>query len=760
VARRREAGKKMSESVGRNGGGTGMGEGLGGGHRVLVLGPGPLSPETGTAPAYASWKTARLLSEEGFEVVGMDPSDTSLLTLPGCCSRFYPEPLAAESVEAVLEKESPGFLAGYSTGAGGMFLCARLFRSGALKRNGCEMLGPSLQAIHRTQDRALFKEVLMDADLYIPRFVSVLSLQDGIKAMHRVGFPLVVRPHYSSGGRGSARACNLEEYLEKLMTALRQSPMREVTVEEDLSGWREFICVAARDRHGEKAFLGAIEQLEPAGANGGDSMWVFPAASLGKELSYFLEEACGKIADVLDIRGVLEVEVLIHPRLEEVCVSEAHPGPGQSALFMCFAAGCDTAGLDLLLSLGYGLDDSLGRVRGEKLGAAVRIPYRGQGTGTAGVPLDMERSSVGEWVVGGGSMQEAARRARRLLEGGEKTRQAAAPEGGESLMMMPPDAKLAAFWREGREPDRLARRLLPEWFERFLEHGRTEAPAAPLLLRPSGPEAPRREGKAGVLLLGGEPHHPARGADGDINAVQALLALRDLGREPLAYGENPLLARLAISLGMEAALGPLDPDSIIACARETGSDGVFTQYGGEASLALTRELTDRGCAVPGLSTEMLSFRGSYLREQRLFIEGAPLIVAEEEVDSLERALEWAEEVGYPHVAYTRAARGSARTSIVYGPDDLRSFYIEKVEPQGGRLTMRPLYEDGVVVLAELLALPERVVLLGLAQNLEDAGAAADDCMLSAPPLTLTREQSERVGSSRGRRRGNSDCWAT
>jgi len=710
--------------------------------KVLVLGTGPLAPESGPAAAYSAWRTADVLVREGFLVIGLDSSEASLLTLPGVCSRFFLEPLALESVEAVMDREKPASIAGYSAGLRGMLLCAELFRSGSLKRFGCRMLGPSVQAIHRTQDRALFKEVLMDADLFVPRFASVMSLEDGIRAMRKVGFPMVIRPHYAAGGRGSARACNREEYLEMLMTALRQSPVREATVEEDLGGWREFACVIARDSQGEKALLGMIEQLEPAGLHGGDSLWINPPRSMGGELEYFLKEMAGKIADILDIRGVLELEVLVHPRLEEIYVSEAHPGPGQSSLFLLFSGGCDAAEIDIRLAQGRRLEDLALPGRGGRT-AAIRLPFHGKAAYSEDVFLGMERTSVGEWMAWGKDLEEASRRLRALMDGQPYAGGGGLANGMEGFEMLPPELKLRRAWDSNEGLARAARRL-PEWFSLLCQESEENWKTRPFPLPPASLPLGGLAGKRGAVLLGGEPHHPGRGAEADINAAKALLALRDMGDEPVLYGENPLLALLSHALGFPSFLGPLEAEVVAGFTREVGNGKVFTQYGGESALALTPELNGRGCVVPGLSPDPLSFRASFLREQRLFVEGAPQIIAEEEVESLERALEWAQQVGYPHVAYARGPRGTVQTSILYGPGDLRSFYREKVEPSGSSMTIRPLYEDAVVVLAEVVVLPGGAVLLGLAQNLEDAGIAADDCMISAPPLGLTQEQAQAV----------------
>ncbi len=712
--------------------------------KALVPGPGPMTMETGSAPSYNAWKTAEVLRAQGFEVIGIDSSDASLLALPGCCDRFYLEPLCLESLEAVLEREQPDLLVGNCSGVKGMYLCSQLARTGVLKRQGVRLAGASLEVIYRTQDRALFKEVLMDAGLSLPRFVSTLSLTDGIKAMQKVGFPLVIRPHFTSGGQGAARVCNQEEYLEKLMMALNLSPVHEVTIEEDFTGWKEFTCLVARDSKGETAVPALFEQLEMVGVHSSDSLWIHPAQTPGKELFYFIEEIAGKIARVLGLCGVMELEVMVHPRMEEVHVSGALPGPGQASTFARLAAGADLAGMNVMLSLGHGLEEVwAGPKERETAGLALRVPYRAGGRGSEPRLLDLERKSVGERVVMGKDFDELASRLAGYLKEGDDI-YPPEPVEGDSFLRMPPDMKFRYLRDQSAShnlPPRQFQRDLPEWFYRLLQDAGDGAPPSTYALEGNGGAG---AGGRATLLLGGEPHHAGRGAESDLNVAQALKGLQDAGRRPVIYGENPLMALLARDLGGEAVLGPLDPEAILACAAARGAQEVITQFGGELSLSLTPGLIERGCRVPGLSLDLASFRGSYLRELRLFSEAGPRIIAEEEMATLEQALEWAEEVGYPHMVYPSRPRGSGRTSIAYGPEDLRAYFREVIAPGEDRMTMRPLYEDATEVMVEAIAGKDGAVILGLAQNLEDAGSAADDCLLAMPPLSLTSEQVDGV----------------
>ncbi len=482
-----------------------------------------------------------------------------------------------------------------------------------------------------------------------------------------------------------------------------------------------------------------------AGVHSGDSMWVYPAQSPGRELVYFIEQIAGKIARILELRGVMELEIMVHPRMEEVYVSEAMPGPGQTTAFAMLAAGADPVEANVLLTLGMGLDQlkEEGRIKDPGAGMAVRLPYRGTERAEQHHDLGLERTTLGEWVITGNSFSELSERLRGLIGDGSRD-YPRGPVEGEAFQRISSDMKLASLWdRSSRYglPPRQIQRDLPEWFYRLLQSGE---PAEAILPYDSVSAMVTWSKSDVMLLLGGEPHHAGRGAESDLNAAQALLALGKLGRTPVLYGENTIMALIARDLGADAFLGPLTPQAIMECARERGAAGVITQFGGELSLSLSPTLIELGCPVPGLSLDLSSFRGSYLRELRLFNEAGPRIIAEEEMASLEQALEWAGNVGYPHIVYQSGLKGPRRTSIVYNPDDMRSYYREVIDPSGGLLAIRPLYEDGTEVIIEAIAEKNRTIILGLAQNLDDAGSATDDCMLAMPPLSLTGDQAQKV----------------
>ncbi len=713
--------------------------------KVLILGPGPLTVEGGSAPAYTAFRTAMALRREGFQLIGVDSCDASLLSLPGCCDRFYLEPLSLESLEEIIAREKPQGVVGNAAGIRGLYLSWRLAR-GAVFRGNTQLWGLSAETIDYTLDRALFKEVLMDVGLPTPRFTSALSLIEGMKALQRLWFPLVVRPHFVTGGVGAARICNREEYVEKLSRAISASPSGEVTIEEDLTGWKELLAVVACDRADGCLSLAVFEQLEGAGIHSADSMWIYPPQGIQGELAYFLEEILCRVGRGLGFNGIAEIEILLHPQLEEIYISEAFPGPGQATLFTALVTGIDPAEVNVRLMLGDGLERAVALSTSRQgFPVALRMPYWGEDSYLLreGWMLGMERRSLGEQVVIASSLEDLAEKLKgyqRLECQGVEAR----PDDQENFQRLPTEVKLR--WIQERSEERgLSPRSVapgfPNWFY-TLAGGDKQAPSLESRGRRGNKDNPAIPGKA--LFLGGEPHHRGRGYESDINVIRGLEALIRTNVEAHLYCNNPLLALVAKDLGVPVHQGPFHLEAVRKCAEREGIGMVVTQFGGDQALALTPGLLEHGLAVPGMPHNISCFPGPDTRQMRLFYHPDGKITAEGEFSTLEEALGWAEEMGYPQLVGWSNPTGSGRAFLVYSREELEMVFRDPSLRGERRVFMQPLCEDGTEILVEALAKEGKILVMAFLENLDDGGSFAEDGLLATPPLSVSEEQLELI----------------
>ena len=128
--------------------------------KVLVIGSGPIVIGQAAEFDYAGAQACRVLREEGVNVVLVNSNPATIMTDRHLADEIYLEPLNAETVARILEKERPdGLLAGLG-GQTGLTIAMQLSRDGTLERCGVRLLGSDMQAIQTAEDRELFRNAM------------------------------------------------------------------------------------------------------------------------------------------------------------------------------------------------------------------------------------------------------------------------------------------------------------------------------------------------------------------------------------------------------------------------------------------------------------------------------------------------------------------------------------------------------------------------------------------------------------------------
>ncbi len=169
-------------------------------HKVLLIGSGPIQIGQAAEFDFSGSQACRSLKEEGIEVVLVNSNPATIMTDPEMADEIYIEPLRADIIARIIEKERPdGILSGMG-GQTGLNLTAELAEMGALK--GVEILGTPLEAIYKGEDREKFRDLMNAINEPIPRSMVINSLGQIDEAISKIGLPAVVRPAYTLGGAG------------------------------------------------------------------------------------------------------------------------------------------------------------------------------------------------------------------------------------------------------------------------------------------------------------------------------------------------------------------------------------------------------------------------------------------------------------------------------------------------------------------------------------------------------------------------------
>ncbi len=395
---------------------------------VLIIGSGPIVIGQACEFDYSGTQACKALREEGIRVILVNSNPATIMTDPDIADVTYIEPLTAEFVEKIIARERPDALLPTMGGQTGLNIAVELAEKGVLQRYGVRLIGSTVEAIRKAEDRLLFQQTIAQCGLETPRGVFVHSLEEGLNCIEQIGFPAILRPSFTLGGTGGGIAYNMEEYRELLQIALDASPIRRVLVEESVLGWKEYELEVMRDRKDNAVIVCSIENFDPMGVHTGDSITVAPAQTLTDAEYQAMRDAALRVIRAIGVEtGGSNIQFAVHPQTGRMLVIEANPRVSRSSALASKATGFPIAKIAAKLAIGYTLDELLNDITRKTPACfepaidyvVVKIP-RWDFEKFPEVPdeLGTQMKSVGEAMAFGRTFKEALQKALRSLEQG------------------------------------------------------------------------------------------------------------------------------------------------------------------------------------------------------------------------------------------------------------------------------------------------------------------------------------------------------
>ena len=395
---------------------------------ILIIGSGPIVIGQACEFDYSGTQACRVLRQEGYRIILVNSNPATIMTDPEFADATYIEPITAEFVEKIIQRERPDVILPTMGGQTALNTAVALAENGVLEKYGVELIGAKLKAIKMAEDRELFREAMNRAGLQSARGGFVNSLDEALKIAKSIGFPLIIRPSFTLGGTGGGTAYNVEEFREKLVHGLTSSPIGQVLVEESVIGWKEFELEVMRDLKDNVVIICSIENFDPMGVHTGDSITVAPAQTLTDKEYQQMRDASIKIIREIGVEtGGSNIQFAVNPKDGRVLVIEMNPRVSRSSALASKATGFPIAKIAAMLAVGYTLDEIPNDIT--KLTPAsfepsidycvVKIP-RWDFEKFKGVDdtLGVQMKSVGEAMAIGRTFKEALQKALRSLEQG------------------------------------------------------------------------------------------------------------------------------------------------------------------------------------------------------------------------------------------------------------------------------------------------------------------------------------------------------
>jgi carbamoyl-phosphate synthase large subunit len=394
--------------------------------KILIIGSGPIVIGQACEFDYSGTQGVRALRQEGFEVVLVNSNPATIMTDPDLAHRTYLEPLTPEFVAQVIARERPQALLPTLGGQTALNLAVALAEDGTLDRFGVELIGATLSAIRKAEDREQFKAAIERLGLALPRSGPARSVEQARDIARRLGFPVIIRPSFTLGGSGGSVAHHPEELDQAVRWGLAQSPIGQVLVEESVLGWKEFELEVMRDLADNVVIICSIENVDPMGVHTGDSITVAPAQTLtDKEYQLMRDAAAAIIREVGVETGGSNIQFAVHPRDGRLVVIEMNPRVSRSSALASKATGFPIAKIAAKLAVGYTLDELRNDITRETPACfepvldycVVKVPrWAFEKFPEADRTLGPQMKSVGEAMAIGRTFKEALQKAVRSLE--------------------------------------------------------------------------------------------------------------------------------------------------------------------------------------------------------------------------------------------------------------------------------------------------------------------------------------------------------
>jgi carbamoyl-phosphate synthase large subunit len=394
--------------------------------KVLIIGSGPIVIGQACEFDYSGTQACKALREEGYQVVLINSNPATIMTDPEFADRTYIEPLTVEMIEKIIEKERPDVLLPTLGGQSALNLAIALAHQGILKRYGVELIGASVEAIEKAEDREKFKKAIQKIGLELPQSCCVRSLKEGLEFIDSIGFPAILRPSFTLGGTGGSIAYNREEFEAAIEWGIASSPVHEVLVEESVLGWKEFELEVMRDRKDNVVIICSIENFDPMGIHTGDSITVAPAQTLTDKEYQILRDAAIQIIREIGVdTGGSNIQFAVNPNDGRRVVIEMNPRVSRSSALASKATGFPIAKIAAKLAVGYTLDEIPNDITRETPACfeptidyvVTKVPrFAFEKFPQADDTLTTQMKSVGEAMAIGRTFKESLQKAIRSLE--------------------------------------------------------------------------------------------------------------------------------------------------------------------------------------------------------------------------------------------------------------------------------------------------------------------------------------------------------
>ncbi|ARF18401.1 carbamoyl-phosphate synthase large subunit [Sporosarcina ureae] len=395
---------------------------------ILVIGSGPIVIGQAAEFDYAGTQACLSLKEEGYRVILINSNPATIMTDTEMADKVYIEPITLEFVSRIIRKERPDALLATLGGQTGLNMAIELHESGILDELGIEILGTKLDAIHKAEDRDLFRTLMNEMGEPVPESDIIHNIDEAYAFVHKIGYPVIVRPAFTLGGTGGGICHNDEDLEEIVASGLKYSPVTQCLLEKSIAGFKEIEYEVMRDSADNAIVVCNMENVDAVGIHTGDSIVTAPCQTLTDRENQMLRNVSLNIIRELQIEGGCNVQLALDPHSFDYYIIEVNPRVSRSSALASKATGYPIAKLAAKIAVGLTLDEMMNPVTGNTYACfeptldyvVTKIPrWPFDKFESAKRNLGTQMKATGEVMAMGRTFEESIMKAVRSLETGQ-----------------------------------------------------------------------------------------------------------------------------------------------------------------------------------------------------------------------------------------------------------------------------------------------------------------------------------------------------
>ena len=258
-----------------------------------------------------------------------------------------------------------------------------------------------------------------------------------------------------------------------------------------------------------------------------------------------------------------------------------------------------------------------------------------------------------------------------------------------------------------------------------------------------------------VLVIGSGPIVIGQAAEFDYAGAQACRVLKDAGLDVVLVNSNPATIMTDNALADEIYLEPLTQETVKRIIEKEHPDSILAGLGGQTGLTIAMQLAQNGY-LEKMGVKLLGTNAEAIdkaEDRQLFRDtmlkiGQP-VVPSDIANTVERAAEIAQEIGYPVIIRPAFTLGGAGGGVVYNEEELRVIAYNGLElsPINQILVERFIGGWKEIEFEVMRDSVGNVIAVCSMENFDPVGVHTGDSIVIAPAVTLSDKEYQMLRSA-------------